>query len=796
MVILAIILLFFYRQIAFEGKTFLIEDRVSGTLPSGPYGYSSPGAESSHARDTAAIAWGYEPSSKYFRDRLLQGEFALWKNNPGLGSPLVADGMSLPVDPLLGITYICPGRWWAVCMDLVVLLRFLLAGWFTYLFTRRLQLSFFPAVFAGAAFMFSYQIVIFGNSPQLPAQILIPALLWGFHLLADRPSISSLSIIALLIAWTIVSGLSEAAFLSLLMGGLWYLFKIFWLARADRPGAPSWINRLAWGAAASFAGLGLSAWFWIPLVENIASSVTTHPGGQGLRVFPPSTLVLTLVPPIEVNAMIPSFRTLVVTLAVAAVFALPRMKEKTWPAVFFGSYFLIFGLQQFGVVPFKWIGYLPGFYQITTAHYMTATVNFSLIVLSALGADHISRDRGWRPLLFSVLFQVVLLLTLNPLIRFAPDYSFASFLSRFGFISGMVLAAVLVYFILARTKKIHLLPAAYLALFLVEISVIHSGINYPQRYYPYMRPPFVSFLAQAQDDFRVMGFDQVLHPNVGMVYGIDDLRYLDAIDPQKRSHFFRALVSPSKFVDRLSGSEPGYASSIFRIFDLLNVRYILAGSDFQPALGVNLSAIYPLVYDAEVKVYENPGALPRAFILYRAEKSESQEWTLQRLAAPDFDPFSTALVESEHWASLQYDLPETPPEKWAAAQVTQRRANQIEIAAQSEYAGILVVSETYFPGWQAYLNGERVDIFPVDGMLRGISIPAGVHLVRFTYHPTSFILGVVLAGITILALTVSVLFSSQASRGFGSRRPMPHERVSPSSSSTRLPLSSIHRSRE
>jgi hypothetical protein len=762
--VLALILLIFYREIAFEGKTFLIENKVSGVMPSGPYGYLAQETDTTgnHARDTGAIAWGYEPSTKYFRDRLRQGEFALWKNNPGLGSPLIADGMSLSAEPLLGLTYICPSRWWSECMDVVVLLRFLIAGWFTYLFSRRLQLSFWTAVFAGAAFMLSYQIVIFGNSPQLPAQILIPALLWGFDLLADRPTPVSLALTALIIAWTIISGLSEAAFLSILIGVLWYLFRVFWSSRTNGSGKSFWFNRLGWGIGASLAGLGLSAWFWIPLVENIANSITTHAGGQGLRVFSAKALVLTLLPPIEINAMIPSFRTVVATLAIAAMFALPKMGRKIWPALFFFGYFLIFGLEQYGVAPFKWIGYLPGFNQITIAHYMTATVNFSLILLAALGLDFIRcSKRNWWPLLLSFLFQLVLLVSLNSMIRDALGYSWTTFLSKFGIVFAFILTAVITYFFFERIKKLHHLPIMFLTLFVIEILFIHGNIPYPQRYYPYARPPLVPFLRNAgEDHFRIMGFDQVLYPNVGMVYGMDDLRYLDAIDPTNRSLFFNTLISEAKFGDRLSGTEPSYSNNIWRMFDLLNVRYVLATNDYQPGLGINLSEVFPLVYDAEVKIFENTGAMPRAFILYAAEKSESLDVTLARLADPDFDPFSTALIEKTYWSSLIDALPEAPLEKWKTAQVTRRSANQIEIAVKSDTPGLLILSETFFPGWQAFLNSTRVDLFPVDGMLRGVVIPAGDHQVHFVYHPSSFFLGLLIGIVSVIFLTMAIFCSS------------------------------------
>ena len=68
---------------------------------------------------------------------------------------------------------------------------------------------------------------------------------------------------------------------------------------------------------------------------------------------------------------------------------------------------------------------------------------------------------------------------------------------------------------------------------------------------------------------------------------------------------------------------------------------------------------------------------------------------------------------------------------------------------------ILVVGDTYYPGWKAMVNGMQTPIYPVNIKERGILLPKGVHKVVWTYEPASFALG---ARISITMLMLTILF--------------------------------------
>jgi uncharacterized membrane protein YfhO len=68
----------------------------------------------------------------------------------------------------------------------------------------------------------------------------------------------------------------------------------------------------------------------------------------------------------------------------------------------------------------------------------------------------------------------------------------------------------------------------------------------------------------------------------------------------------------------------------------------------------------------------------------------------------------------------------------------------------------LVLSDVYYPGWQASIDGESTHIFQTDYVLRGVAVPPGTHLVKFDYRPVRFFAGALLNCLS--SLVVLVLF--------------------------------------
>jgi len=148
-----------------------------------------------------------------------------------------------------------------------------------------------------------------------------------------------------------------------------------------------------------------------------------------------------------------------------------------------------------------------------------------------------------------------------------------------------------------------------------------------------------------------------------------------------------------------------------------------------------------------VRIYDNPAALPRAFIVGAWRVAHSDTESLGLLASASFRP--------EREAILRRDPGITPHDSVRGeATVTLAEANRVTIRCASPDSALLVLSDTYYPGWEAAVDGLPAPILPANHTMRAVVVPAGAHDVTFAFRPASVRGGFVLslAGMLCLAL--------------------------------------------
>lgn len=156
-------------------------------------------------------------------------------------------------------------------------------------------------------------------------------------------------------------------------------------------------------------------------------------------------------------------------------------------------------------------------------------------------------------------------------------------------------------------------------------------------------------------------------------------------------------------------------------------------------------------------VFENPGAMPLAFMLARWKRAEKAD-VLDVLTSPGFDPRSMAVVEGP--VAETYGGPARAPDELAS--VERYSPDLIEISTSSGFSRLLVLTDAYYPGWTAEVNGKEQRILPVDYAFRGVFLGAGKNRVRMEYRPASFRLGLWLSVSSLGCLVVFVLWGLKA----------------------------------
>jgi hypothetical protein len=164
---------------------------------------------------------------------------------------------------------------------------------------------------------------------------------------------------------------------------------------------------------------------------------------------------------------------------------------------------------------------------------------------------------------------------------------------------------------------------------------------------------------------------------------------------------------------------------------------------------------FPLIYEdphTKVRIWENPGATPRLFLAPEEGIARSWEDALDRLKnAPDLT-HQVWLVEGPVRAS-------TWPRDLATGKILsfQIDPNDIRATFEAYTPGILTLTDSFSPGWHAFLNGRKVPVLLVDGVFRGVRLDRpGIYKLHYFYRPPYWYLSVALATFGFLLVIVGM----------------------------------------
>jgi hypothetical protein len=148
---------------------------------------------------------------------------------------------------------------------------------------------------------------------------------------------------------------------------------------------------------------------------------------------------------------------------------------------------------------------------------------------------------------------------------------------------------------------------------------------------------------------------------------------------------------------------------------------------------------YTLAFvESDGEMYENLDALPRAFIVHRAEISEDAN-VLAKMSAADFSPERVAyLAEGQALdRSKEFDAARTADE----VSIVEYRPERVTIRAKTVEAGYLILADSWYPGWVASVDGARAEINRADYIFRAIKLNAGDHTIVFEFQSAAFVWG-------------------------------------------------------
>jgi len=273
-------------------------------------------------------------------------------------------------------------------------------------------------------------------------------------------------------------------------------------------------------------------------------------------------------------------------------------------------------------------------------------------------------------------------------------------------------------------------------------------------------------------DHAVLRFSIALRPEMWRPDCGDGLRFVVAADDGvHRKTLFQRTIDPKHKVAerRWIAGQAKLQAYLGREIDLILRTDPLANNWCDQAGWGDLrlesaegSHQFRLVYRGEADVYENLRAHPRAFLVGAARQVEGEAAAAAALREPGFDPFELAAVEG----TVPADIPTLPRPGLAAgsARMVEYGSERVVVAVQAAAPSVLVVADTYYPGWWADVDGRAAPLYPTDLAFRGVPLPAGEHTVVFTYAPRSFAAGLAIAALALLALAAMLALITRAAR--------------------------------
>ena len=241
------------------------------------------------------------------------------------------------------------------------------------------------------------------------------------------------------------------------------------------------------------------------------------------------------------------------------------------------------------------------------------------------------------------------------------------------------------------------------------------------------------FTVRGQPTFEqavALSFQNYL-PNVGTLSGIDYFQEIDALGRRGYSEFLR--VANGLPLERQ-----------IKLLGTFNVKYLVSFHDL-PEKNIRLVHRFPQYFSW---LYELNSVVPRAYLVNKYSVETDAFSVLRRLSDSGLDPL--------HEVVLNTKISLTPSPAFSGNVEIQRYENSaVTIATAANSESLLVLTDSFYPGWKAYVDGIDTAILRANHFYRAVRIPRGEHEVVFRYEPQSFRIGAMISLATLLLMILT-----------------------------------------
>lgn len=740
---------------------------------------------------TDYLAGGY-PFSEFIAGRLRSGDLPMWVPYVFGGMPLFANAGSTFYPVWLLAALLLPV---GMVLPVLFLVQFGLAGLGMFLLLRELEVRRWIALLGGLAFQFTGLVTSYvyaGHDGRVIVATLAPLFLFFLHrtVRTGRPG-PAIGATATL-AFCFLSFQIQSSYYLLLAGLAWGIFTLVIFRLRGRALA----GRLILGFGAVLMAFVLAAVNFLPFLDYVDASPRAGEEGRGYEYavswsMPPSELSSLAVPewegasvqdPNTGQAQFPEYRgdnpfklhseyVGALVLLLLGLGAWYGRRDRYW--WFFAALALFALTISFGGhTPLYrlYFNLLPGTPRFRAPSIAFFLVSVSLVAMAGLTLERLARlvdtapaastrgrgratGRGDGDTLdiarWGALGGVGLGLLFLLVAAAMEDPGRSAGFARFGFV--LAITAGLVWAWVAERVTTSLLFAGLAIVTVADLWVMG------RRFFHTVPPPAVWFQA-----------DDVVHaltaaPAEGRVWvlpagpqyrGTGNYLMAHRIEQAGGEH-----PNPlQRWYDYVGAGEVTYVdwhnflgeSAVFR--QAANIRWIVSMVQLEGA--AQFAGVQRIHGGPSALVYEDPGALPRAYLVGAARVTDDPDGALAIMADPAFDPRQEVVVHEPPAIEL------TGGQVSGEARIVDWTPDEVRVAVRTDSPAMLVLADNYYPGWQASLNGDAVPILRANHTFRAIAVPAGEHDAVFRFRPGRMLTGFWIYLTGMLALLGYGLYSA------------------------------------
>ncbi|TAH49259.1 MAG: hypothetical protein EYC68_19225 [Chloroflexota bacterium] len=669
-----------------------------------------------------------------------EGRIPLWSENFNSGHPFLADIQSAVFyPPALVNTW---ANVWAFnsfslfALELEALLHFCLAGAFTYIFARRVIQNRVGAFVSAIVFTFGGYLTSY---PSLQLAILetavwLPLALYCVNRATDdgRRTTNWLILAGVVLGIAALAGHPQTFLFVFATSVIYFLFRV-WQSnqKSEIKNQKSKIGLRAFGSIVILALLafGIAAIQWIPAIEyQQLSTREALSFADAAKGFPTLDLLQFILPGYASAFASPLYVGILPLWL--ALFALLRKRNETifWGLLALGALILSFGFYVFAYVVIYL--FVPGASLFRQQERLAFVISFALAMLAGYGITDLLNginlkraNKLYALLPIGAALMLVLMLTFFVAGAQQPEGRLAFLGDRAGLLLiQFALASLLLGLYLRKIISIKWFAPLAIVLILFDLWSVNEPANKGRVEERFADIPFLEQLQSDPAIFRVAADDQVLPGHFGIATGLEEI---GGISPLRLARYDALLKLPAEIY-----------------LPLLNVKYLVTREN---AAGAEL-----LEREGEIQLSQLRNSQPRAWLVGNAV-SEANDARALELAAR-LDLAHNAIVADATVGALD------PRAADGEVSIAAHSAEQMTLDVNTPADGLLIVSENFYPGWRAIVDGTPTEILRADLTLRAIPVRAGQHHIEMWYDPISFKLGAMISAITLLGCVGALLF--------------------------------------